>query len=38
MTVQAVKRALSRGANPEDIAYDLEIPLEKVLEIGTTNP
>lgn len=29
----AAERALKRGANPEDIAYDLELPLNEVLEI-----
>lgn len=30
---RAAMRALQRGVTPEDIAYDLELPLDKVLEI-----
>ena len=29
----AAERALTRGAKPEDVAYDLDLPLDKVLEI-----
>jgi predicted transposase/invertase (TIGR01784 family) len=32
---EAALRALRRGAAPEDIAHDLELPLERVLEIKT---
>ena len=30
---KSAMRALKRGAEPEDIAYDLELPLNKVLEL-----
>jgi hypothetical protein len=31
--LRAAERALGRGAEPNDVAYDLELPIEKVLEI-----
>ena len=30
---RAAERALKRGAKPDDVAYDLDLPLSKVLEI-----
>jgi len=31
--IRVAERALGRGAEPEDVAYDSELPLSKVLEI-----
>jgi len=31
--LEAVERALMRGADPEDVAYEQDLPLYKVLEI-----
>ena len=30
---RTAERALKRGGNPEDIAYDLELPLDTVLQL-----